>query len=282
MLRRRLLLIFIAAAFASSAIAQSNVGMKVQLNQSGPAGQAPLQQAANTDFTMPPSVTSSTLNAGVKTLPLTISCVDVFTGAIINNCNVTISQQPEPGSGGHNHDSASRPKGQFQPSSGSTGTSGLSTTYTSPEVSGIIDVTVTGTDPNGNALLPLTFTIGVQIGGLVSLPPGANYSLVGQTANHGDNHYGTATMNATLVNLANSYVAVFPNNPLAYNDMSLVTGGLFDINGTWSKPHVSHRMGNDADLRFPPPNQRRRARQLIYASGIKLIIIEGDHWHLRQ
>jgi len=75
---------------------------------------------------------------------------------------------------------------------------------------------------------------------------------------------------------------VFPGNPLAYNDMSLVTGGLFDISGGWSKPHVSHRFGNDADLRFPPVSQRRRARQLIYASGISLIIIEGDHWHLRQ
>ncbi|MGE5322125.1 MAG: hypothetical protein ACM3SW_04655 [Actinomycetota bacterium] len=278
---RGLLLIFIAAALAAPVMAQSNVGIKVQLNQSAPAGQAPLQ-SANTDFTMRPSVTSSTLNAGVQTLPLTIICFDVFTGAIINNCNVTITHQPEAFSGGHDHDSPSRPKGQFQPSSGSTGTSGLNTTYTSPEVSGIIDVTLTGTDPNGNALIPSTFTIGVEIGGLASLPPGANYSLVGQTANHGDNHYGTATMNATLVNLANSYVAVFPNNPLAYNDMSLVTGGLFDISGGWSRPHVSHRFGNDADLRFPPVSQRRRARQLIYASGISLIIIEGDHWHLRQ
>lgn len=281
MLMRRLLPIFIAAAFAATAMAQSNVGITVQLNQSGPSGQAPLQ-SANTTFTMPPSVTSSKLNPAVQTLPLTISCFDLATGNIINNCNVTITHKPEPFSGGHNHDSSTRPKGQFQPSSGSTGTSGLNTTYTSPEVSGILDVTITGTDPNGNALVPSSFTIGVQIGGLISLPAGANYSLVGQTANHGDNHYGNATMNATLVNLANSYVAVFPNNPLAYNDMSLVTGGLFDISGGWSKPHVSHRLGNDADLRFPPPNQRRRARQLIYASGISLIIVEGDHWHLRQ
>lgn len=281
MLMRRLLPIFIAAAFAAAAMAQSNVGITVQLNQSGPSGQAPLQ-SANTTFTMPPSVTSSKLNPAVQTLPLTISCIDLATGNIINNCNVTITHQPEAFSGGHNHDSSTRPKGQFQPSSGSTGTSGLNTTYTSPEVSGILDVTITGTDPNGNALAPSSFTIGVQIGGLISLPAGANYSLVGQTANHGDNHYGNATMNATLVNLANSYVAVFPNNPLAYNDMSLVTGGLFDISGGWSKPHVSHRLGNDADLRFPPPNQRRRARQLIYASGISLIIVEGDHWHLRQ
>jgi hypothetical protein len=89
-------------------------------------------------------------------------------------------------------------------------------------------------------------------------------------------------MNATLVSLADSYAAAFPNQRVAYNDMSLVTGGLFDISGAWSKPHTSHRFGNDADFRFPPVAQRRRARQIIYASGISLIIVEGDHWHLRQ
>lgn len=272
---------FTVITFITPAMAQTNLGLSVRLAQ-GASNQAPLQSQSTTDFTMRPSITSSTLGAGVQTLPLTIFCVDLFTGAIINNCNVTITHQPEAFSGGHDHDSPSRPKGQFQPASGSTGTSGLPTTYTSPEPSGIIDVTLTGTDPNGNALFPTTFTIGVQISSLVFLGAGANYSLIGATANHGDNHYGTSTMNATLVNLANAYVAVFPNNPLAYNDMSLVTGGIFDISGAWSKPHASHRLGNDADLRFPPVAQRRRARQIILASGITLIIVEGDHWHLRQ
>jgi len=165
----------------------------------------------------------------VQTLPLVVFCVDLSTGQIINNCNVTINGQPEAFSGGHQHDDPSKPKGTFQPTSGSTGTSGLSTTYTSPEVSGLIDVTLTGTDPNGNPLIPTTATIGVEVDGLVSLGPGANYQLVGQTATHPDNHYGTGTMNSTLVNLANSYAAVFPGQTLAYNDMSLVTGGLFDM-----------------------------------------------------
>lgn len=263
------------------ASAQTNPGLRVQLG-TGPSGQAPIQNAASTDFTVRPSITSSTLNAGVQTLPLTILCVDLFTGQIINNCNVTITHQPEADSGGHQHDDPSRPKGQFQPASGNTGTSGLSTTYTSPEISGIIDVTLTGTDPNGNPLVPATFTIGVQIDGLIALGAGANYQLVGQTATHPDNHYGTGTMNATLVNLANSYAQAFPGQTVAYNDMSLVTGGLFDINAGWSKPHASHRLGNDADFRFPPVNLRRRARQLILASGIRLVIVEGDHWHLRQ
>jgi hypothetical protein len=267
--------------FVAPAMAQVNAGLRVSSAQTGPSNQAPLQQSS-TDFTMRPSVTSSTLGASVQTLPLTIICFDLFTGAIINNCNVSITPKPEAFSGGHDHDSPARPKGTFQPSSGSTGTGGLSTTYTSPEVSGIIDVNLTGTAPDGTPLAPSTFTIGVQIDGLVALGAGANYDLVGATANHGNNHNATPTMNATLGNLADSYVAAFPGQRVAYNDMSLPTGGLFDISGAWSKPHTSHRFGNDADFRFPPVAQRRRARQIIYASGISLIIIEGDHWHLRQ
>jgi hypothetical protein len=259
---------------------QSQIGIQVVSSQpsnfAGPAGQAA------TNFTMRPSVTSSTLNAGVQTLPLTVHCFNVVTGAIINNCNVTITHKARAFSGGHDHDSASRPKGTFQPVSGSTGTSGLNTTYTSPEPSGIIDITITGTAPDGTALIPSTFTIGVQIDGLTSLGAGTNYILVGATANHGDNHYGTASLNGALVTLADSYAAAFPNNKLAYNDMSLVTGGVFDISGGWAPPHASHRMGVDCDVRFVPAAQRRRLRQLITAAGISTVFVEGDHWHMRQ
>jgi hypothetical protein len=89
------------------AMAQMNAGLRVTPAQSNPSNQAPLQQSS-TDFTMRPSVTSSTLGAGVQTLPLTIICFDLFTGAIINNCNVNITPKPEAFSGGHDHDSAAR------------------------------------------------------------------------------------------------------------------------------------------------------------------------------
>jgi hypothetical protein len=35
---------------------------------------------------------------------------------------------------------------------------------------------------------------------------------------------------------------------LSVNDMSLIKGGLFDINATWVPPHSSHREGKDADI----------------------------------
>jgi hypothetical protein len=274
-----------AIGFMETATAQQpTAGLRIELNQSSPAQQSAIQSSQTTDFTVRPSVTSSTLGAGVQTLPLTVFCVNLSTGQILNNCNVNITHQPEAFSGGHQHDSSSRPKGSFQPSSGNTGTSGLPTTYISPEVSGIIDVTLTGTAPDGTPLAPTTATIGVQIGGLVALGPGLNYDLIGSNAIHPDNHYGLPTLNASLVNLANSYAAAFPTQRLQYNDMSLANGGLFDVGGAWSKPHASHRFGVDGDLRLVPVAQRRRVRQLIYASGFTKIIVESTppHWHLRQ
>jgi hypothetical protein len=262
---------------------QGNIGIRVELSQPSQSSPAAAQSTqSTTDFTMRPSVTSSTLGAGVQTLPLTVFCINLLTGQIINNCNVNLTAKPESFSGGHDHDDSNRPKGSFQPSSGNTGTSGLPTTYTAPEVSGIIDATITGTAPDGTALVPTTATIGVEIDGLVALGTGTNYDLVGSTSLHSDNHYGTPSLNGSLVNLADSYGGVFPNERLAYNDMSLVTGGLFDYQGTWSKPHVSHRFGVDADMRLVPVAERRRVRQLIYASGFSKIIVEGNHWHLRQ
>jgi hypothetical protein len=32
------------------------------------------------------------------------------------------------------------------------------------------------------------------------------------------------------------------------NDVSLPYGGLFDVNGDWRDPHVSHRSGKDVDI----------------------------------
>jgi hypothetical protein len=36
---------------------------------------------------------------------------------------------------------------------------------------------------------------------------------------------------------------------LAFNDVSLVRGGLFDYQATWAAPHQYHRDGRDADVR---------------------------------
>lgn len=234
------------------------------------------------DFSVRPSVTSSSVGRGEQTLRLDLRCINTATGQIIPFCNLTLNWQARANSGGHSH-AGNRPKGTFEPASGNTGSSGvLTTTYTSPEASGIIDVNLTGTLSDGRPVNPSSYTIGVEIPTLVSLGDGANYDLVGATATHGDNHYGTPTFNGSLETLADSYAAAFPGQILFYNDMSLPQGGLFDWKATWAPPHSSHRFGVDLDFRLVAPQRQRRLRQLIAAAGIRTIIVEGDHWHLRQ
>jgi len=217
------------------------------------------------------------------TLDLTASCVDTGTGAPIPFCDVELTVVRTPLSGGHDHDDASRPIGSFDPSSGNTGADGLlAIIFSAPNVGGIDIVTLTGVLQDGTPITPGVFDFGIEVTGLVDLGAGANYDLVGATANHDDNHYGTGTFNSSLVILANSYAAAFPGSRLAYNDMSLVTGGLFDIAGGWRNPHRSHRLGVDLDLRLVAPSRRPALQQLILQSGISIIIVEGNHWHIRQ
>src|SRR5712691_1162017 len=243
--------------------------------------------SATTDFTVPPSLITSKVGGGAQLISLSIFCLDLTTGNVIPNCNVQVTPKPMVHTGGHNHDDPSRPAGTFDPASGNTGPSGfLGTFYTAPEPSGIIQVTITGSTQDGTPIFPGVFTIGVRIGGLTALPPDANYDLVGSTGIHPDNHYGTATFNPALVNLANQYAAALPGQRLAYNDMSLVEGGVFDISANWGPKHFTHRFGVDGDLRLVAPENRPLLRQLIRArgSGIATIVEETapPHWHIRQ
>jgi hypothetical protein len=179
----------LVAAGTPPAFAQSQ-SIGVVVAPAEPAREGFLQLEA--DFSVRPSVTSTTLGAGVQTLDLVVFCVDLFTGQILPFCDVALTPQRVPGSGGHDHDDASRPIGSFDPASGNTGSDGLlPVTYTSPEVSGVVQTTITGVTQDGNPVIPGVFTIGVEITGLVDLGAGTDYDLVGQTGNHGDNHYGT-------------------------------------------------------------------------------------------
>lgn len=41
--------------------------------------------------------------------------------------------------------------------------------------------------------------------------------------------------------------------------LSLPQGGLFDFKTEWRPPHVSHRLGDDADILTPPLTNRQKA-----------------------
>lgn len=206
-------------------------------------------------------------------------------GQLVPNVDVRLEATAVAGSGGHSHHDANRPNGSLGGSSGTphvvtgnTGTTGFVFRFTAAEVSGSHAITATCTDcaqdgPN---------TVRVMVSGLQELGPGADYDLIGQTTSHPENHYGTASLIASLRGLAQAYAIAFPGHRLGYNDMSLQFGGLFDIGAGWSPPHRSHRLGTDVDLRLVPARHRQALRHLIKQSGINTILVEGDHWHLRQ
>jgi hypothetical protein len=231
---------------------------------------------------------SSTITslAPAATVALVARVVDQ-NGQLVPNVNVRLEATAVANSGGHDHHDANRPNGSLGGSggtpnvvTGNTGTTGFVFGFTAAEISGSHEIAATCTDctPDGPN------TVRVMVSGLQELGPGADYDLVGDTTPHPRNHYGTASLIASLRILAQAYAQAFPGNRLAYNDMSLEFGGLFDIRADWRPPHRSHRLGTDVDLRLVPPGQRQALRHLIRQSGIGTILVENNppHWHLRQ
>lgn len=293
--QKMVLSVIMVLALCLTAIASADDhGIGFELASPPPESSAMSLAATTTDLTMRPSIlrlpNCRRITADqLQTLDLTVFCFSTPGGEPIPNCDIRITHRVIPFSGGHDHDDANRPKGTFTPDSGNTGPSGLlAVKYTAPEVSGIIEWTLTGVPQGGGRGATLISTIGVRIDGLEALPPAPppeeNYDLIGETSRHADNHYGTPGFNAALVDLANRYAKEFPAQKLSYNDMSLVEGGLFDIGpeSNWNPPHCGHRFGTHVDLRLVPVANRKRLRDLIKESGIRTIVDEGNHWHLQQ
>jgi len=218
-------------------------------------------------------------------------------GQLVPNANVRLEATAVPGSGGHDHHDANRPNGSLGGSSGTpyvvtgnTGTTGFVFPFTASEISGGHKITATCTDRTCPQEGP--DTVRVMVSGLQELGPGTDYELIGQTASHTQNHYSTASLIASLRILANAYAKAFPGDRLAYNDISLQFGGLFDVGKDkvsgalipWRTPHVTHRLGTEVDLRLVPTSYRQALRHLIKLSGISRVRVEDTppHWHLSQ
>jgi hypothetical protein len=80
------------------------------------------------------------------------------------------------------------------------------------------------------------------------LGDGDGFVRIGETSRHPINHYGENWFLDRLRQLASEYRARW-GLTLAYNDISLRRGGVFDLNGNFSGPHNLHRQGHDADVR---------------------------------
>ncbi|MEK7066282.1 MAG: hypothetical protein AAB965_01765, partial [Patescibacteria group bacterium] len=143
--------------------------------------------------------------------------------------------------------------------------------YTAGEVGGQEMLVIKNTtNPDQEA----TAFVNVKVQGLIPLPSSPNYIVSSNDANHPSFTYGTPVLNGVINSVADEYKNVITSGTLkiSINDMSLINGGLFDIGGTWSTPHASHRVGEDVDInslpidvntKNPIPRNRQEVKEFI-------------------
>ena len=111
-----------------------------------------------------------------------------------------------------------------------------------------------------------TVQLTVRVPGLELLPDiDPVYQKIGGTSKHlgppisstDNNHWATQEVVVSLQELASVWVQMFPQEAkLMINDISLPSGGLFDIAGQWQPEHSTHREGRDVDVRTAFPGLR--------------------------
>ncbi len=160
-------------------------------------------------------------------------------------------------SGGHEHN-GNRPAGTFTPASGNSDRNGFwRTIYTSPEVGGFEEITISVAKSVPQR--PGRANVTVRVPGLIDMPSGPNYRF------------------------ANRFRGQPGYQVLEYNDISLIYGGLFDIRANWQPPHYEHRVGTEVDFSNAdelPAGMQDGLRGIIHDNGGR-ILNEGNHWHVR-
>jgi hypothetical protein len=247
-----------------------------------------------------------------QTISLVAFCFNIFTGQPIPGANITLQVQARDGSGAHLHTDANRPAGKFDPSSGVVGSDNLlHTVFTSPDVSGITDVTISGTLPDGTTCSPATSTIGTELSGLSAIPAsGTGYTTTTSTGHDSSNNFANPSVgtnlqqvpvefNGLVQSLVSTGALPAQNTPtLTYTSVSLTFGGLFDVDANntgsithpWHPPHCGHRRGVEADLRIRNvPAQLRPALIMAITDQHFTMPVRSEnqtnptatHWHLR-
>lgn len=301
-----------------------------RINWHFPAGgstQGAVAAVSTPFFTIRPSVTTATTptatprHAKTYTRQSIFGCLDLLTGAILPNRNMTVEPIRIPDTGGHpesTHTSgrSTTKDGVYDPPVGNTGADGLQykATYTSGEVAGEIELKLTCFKPDGVTVSSTgSLFIHVKIEGLVPLPdPYPTYVFEGNAASniHQDSHYVRTETLTKVKNLADAFFATqninnrMPQIYIRINDASLIWGGIFDddmtAKGKWLPPHGSHRVGEDFDVdntlaqegTGTVPNgpdwklEDREALLTIARSSavglVKIVENEKSHYHFRD
>lgn len=220
--------------------------------------------------------------------------VDLSSGNIVPNATMILGAlQQEPLSGGHDHDSPSRPNGSMSAYAGNTGANGLGfqVVFTAPEFSGKVLSSVNCTAPG---YLPCAtgyfYSFFIEVPGLVELLPSSAYALTGVTPEHNSNHWASQSFLAKIHQFANAWYLRWggmATPKIAVNDISLAKGGRFDVKGTWTGSHAEHRIGVTADIRTPPYQRHGQVELMLIAAGIvgttkKHVPPDVPHWHIRE
>lgn len=274
----------VTTVFAKSMPADSSVWTKLINNpaENSPQIQITSSTAATYIPDVAPSITSSSRHGGVQTHTQSAYCNR--NGVIVRDCIISIIEvYVTPNSGGHDHHSSSRSSGIVTPLVLYPDANGKHTfTVEAPEEAGTINVRGVGTSATyPNSTFGGVIPIEVGIGGLIPLPSGSTYTLIGQTTTHADNHYGRLSLVSSLQAVAQNFHQLTWIT-IGINDMSLMHGGLFDVRANWAPPHGSHRVGEDADIRNSNiPLQDRQLLQNIFRTNGFTVLNEGNHWHVR-
>ena len=194
---------------------------------------------------------------------------------------VRFSAAGEEGSGGHEH-IGNRPAGTFSPSRCTTDATGRCIArYRATAFGGRELITAQ------NGQLRAQKNLDVMVPFLVPLGGGDVYNLVGETDKHSNNHNIAIGLRVAMIDIANEYHLAFPDAELLnINDISLPRGGLFDIQGHWGSPHISHREGRDVDVKSTaiPVDNRETFVTICRTRGVNPVLenagISNEHYHL--
>jgi hypothetical protein len=142
-------------------------------------------------------------------------------------------------------------------------------------------------------------TQGITVPGLAVLSAGTNYNLRQVDPYHPAYHYGTATVLASLPNIADAYKteyygsgAIPDGDKLIFNDMSISNGGKFEAYlpsvAGWDPTvaHQEHRLGISCDVPVNnlPTDRRARFMQICLVNSVQDVHDEIQtlhHYHLK-
>ena len=169
-------------------------------------------------------------------------------------------------SGGHGHHDASRPKGKVIASENKTDAKGeIKLTFNASDVAGSHTITAT-CDSCSNKFVENK--VDVKVPDLAPISPNASKNAdgssqyaftakdpthIGASGGPRGEYYLTAQAATNLDVLVTNF-AEEGWGTVAFNDASLVWGGLYDIENNWMPSHQGHRVGEEIDISFTRAN----------------------------